>query len=505
MPDQDAVPPPPYPPSEVALAKEKGFVVGEEEIDDSDDDLTSQTPATEDDNAAPPQYIDPDPHAGPAGRNGFRSEKNAPPDYSVYNSDALRDVAQAMNYAAPPPADLHARLSWKLFLNLVPKTEDKLSKALLDDDQDEALRLVGAHRGQSRYVRRASTSNASPISRKDLHLAALFGDSEVVERLLQTGASPLYRWRGGLTALHCAAMGGYRQIAARLLHAGCPVNYMGQDYSSATALAALGEKIDVLDLLLAHNGSLDAFGGPLGSVIHAATMTGNVPLIEALNNSDLNDNWAEINRTVYATPARKLLHIARARNLLTPIDEPFLTPHHSQRLERIHGRPLALAAFLGSEAAVSYWLSTYGTDINAHTKAETHFNNNFRSGSDLHTALTLASMCGHEEVMRMLLEREASTRSANYEHADPLFLALLNGHEESGRLLLEFGAQVRSTTLALAKAKGMAIADEMVVQPVDSRAHLSKVRSGSGGVMLRSEAGPSRMPGVNPLEQSTSA
>ncbi len=375
------------------------------------------------------------------------------PDSAVdrhhYINTALANVSRSFNYATATVADRSMRLTWKMFLNIVPKKDDQMSLALLEGRTSDALALIQS--GRQIKQRRWSTGG-STISRKDICLAALFGDFEVVDKLLAAGWSPHFQWMDGLTALHCAAMGGFLEVVRRLLTAGSTGDSLSSDFGSPLFLAVLGEKIDVIDVIVSNNAAFLAESGKSGSVVHAACMTDNVALVQTITQRE---SILSVRRYVYPAQLRKLHHFMTTKTMLDPVEEALLAMHTNMRLERIEAPPLAFAAYMGCENIVRHLLEQAEINVDVHCKAETALVHNLRAGSTTHTALTLASARGHDKIVQMLLDANASSRSVNYEHSDAMFLAILNGFESTALLLLQYGAVVRQTSLDLAAKKAM--------------------------------------------------
>ncbi|CAH1784884.1 unnamed protein product, partial [Owenia fusiformis] len=104
--------------------------------------------------------------------------------------------------------------------------------------------------------------NTSNVNAKDtagrksspLHFAAGFGRKDVVEHLLQCGASVHARDDGGLIPLHNACSFGHAEVVQLLLRHGADAN--SRDNWNYTPLheAAIKGKIDVCIVLLQHGG-----------------------------------------------------------------------------------------------------------------------------------------------------------------------------------------------------------------------------------------------------------
>ena len=94
------------------------------------------------------------------------------------------------------------------------------------------------------------------------------------------------------------------------------------------------------------------------------------------------------------------------------------------------------------------------------------------------TPLSLAAMHGHEEVVRLLIERGIEIDSRDYQEQTPLSWAASRGHEAVVRLLVELGAEVNSrddygeTSLSHAASRGQNAASRLLIElgaEIDSR------------------------------------
>ena len=331
-----------------------------------------------------------------------------------------------------------------------------MTSALTSNRQEDALNIVGQN-----HKRKLWTRSSTSIAPRDVHLAALFGDIEVISEMIRCGVNMKDKWKDShLTPIHCAAMGGYRDIAERLIEAYCAVDATSEDYGTPLCLAVLGERLDVVDLLLQHTPDLSSSCGILGSVIHAATATGNLGLLQALN------GFREGLRAECKVRPQRIRMLRRAlvpRSIPEQIKDVLLvdTKRWHSRLAWISCQPLALAAYTKDQATVEY-LIAQKVDINAKCTAMTDIYDGVCSGSTNHTALSLASMVGSREIVQILLENHAVVTSRDSrltdkqnEHSDMLWLAVLNGSESCALLLLEKGAPASSKTRSEAKKNNM--------------------------------------------------
>ncbi|KAM9079883.1 LOW QUALITY PROTEIN: ankyrin repeat domain-containing protein 17-like [Megaptera novaeangliae] len=244
-----------------------------------------------------------------------------------------------------------------------------------------------------------------------LTLACAGGHEELVQTLLERGASIEHRDKKGFTPLILAATAGHVGVVEILLDNGADIEAQSErTKDTPLSLACSGGRQEVVELLLARGANKEHRNVSDCTPLSLAASGGYVNIIKILLNAG-----AEIN---------------------------------SRTGSKLGISPLMLAAMNGHTAAVKLLLDM-GSDINA--RRETNRN----------TALTLACFQGRTEVVGLLLDRKA-----NVEHRAktglPLMEAASGGYAEVGRVLLAKGADVnappvpssRDTALTIAADKG---------------------------------------------------
>lgn len=105
-----------------------------------------------------------------------------------------------------------------------------------------------------------------------LVVAAKYGYFKVIKFILQNGASPNFQESSGLTALQATVFSPmcHNAIIECLLNAGADINVNGGPFGSALQAAALSGKVDVVQLLLEKGASIDYKGGIYGSALTIA-------------------------------------------------------------------------------------------------------------------------------------------------------------------------------------------------------------------------------------------
>ena len=269
-----------------------------------------------------------------------------------------------------------------------------------------------------------------------LHVAAMLGQADFVNLLLEHGARTDLRTSDGSTPLHFAATGvsasgsslgmervldaltirarGNRSLASDVEAFSYIVARYKTD-SPATVSRGIGEHRRVAELLLARQADLEATNGAGQTPLFTAALFTNIPVAEVL-------------------VARHAHLDARDLQLDTP---------------------LAAAALKGNEAMVA-WLLEVGANPNLADQAGI-------------TPLHIAVERGHRAVVKVLLARQANPNQAFPNGRAPLHTAAMGGDLESMRRLLEGGADLQplspwGTPLAVAVQHRQREAVEFLLQ-----------------------------------------
>uniref|UniRef100_A0A6I8PI05 Ankyrin repeat domain-containing protein 17 n=1 Tax=Ornithorhynchus anatinus TaxID=9258 RepID=A0A6I8PI05_ORNAN len=245
-----------------------------------------------------------------------------------------------------------------------------------------------------------------------LTLACAGGHEELVQTLLERGASIEHRDKKGFTPLILAATAGHVGVVEILLDNGADIEAQSErTKDTPLSLACSGGRQEVVELLLTRGANKEHRNVSDYTPLSLAASGGYVNIIKILLNAG-----AEIN---------------------------------SRTGSKLGISPLMLAAMNGHTAAVKLLLDM-GSDINA--QIETNRN----------TALTLACFQGRTEVVSLLLDRKANVEHRAKTGLTPLMEAASGGYAEVGRVLLDKGADVnappvpssRDTALTIAADKG---------------------------------------------------
>jgi ankyrin repeat protein len=133
-----------------------------------------------------------------------------------------------------------------------------------DKDGKTPLHYAVAHRHSDAikllldYGAEVDGESAEALCLTPLHIAALRGDAEEVERLLKSGADPNVRDVFGRTPLHYASARNHKAVAELLLSRGADPNAKDERGKTPLDLAAWRCALDVLELLLHRVGEAEA-------------------------------------------------------------------------------------------------------------------------------------------------------------------------------------------------------------------------------------------------------
>uniref|UniRef100_A0A8C0D427 Ankyrin repeat domain 17 n=1 Tax=Balaenoptera musculus TaxID=9771 RepID=A0A8C0D427_BALMU len=241
-----------------------------------------------------------------------------------------------------------------------------------------------------------------------LMLACAGGHEELVQTLLERGASIEHRDKKGFTLLILAATAGHVGVVEILLDNGADIEAQSErTKDTPLSLPCSGGRQEVVELLLARGANKEHRNVSDCTPLSLAASGGYVNIIKILLNAG-----AEIN---------------------------------SRTGSKLGISPLMLAAMNGHTAAVKLLLDM-GSDINA--QRETNRN----------TALTLACFQGRTEVVSLLLDRKANVEHRAKTGLTPLMEAASGGYAEVGRVLLDKAADVSAPPVPSSRDAALTIA-----------------------------------------------
>ncbi|KAK6949552.1 hypothetical protein Daesc_009635 [Daldinia eschscholtzii] len=224
-----------------------------------------------------------------------------------------------------------------------------------------------------------------------LYLAATYGHTDVVKQLIHFGADYTRRFVEGKGLLHIATERGHCEVI-KVLHAtNLDINQPDDDGRTPVHQACFHNKLEALQLLIR-----------LGANIHATNSRGQTPLHDAAQ----------------ADNAGMVQALVESGADITVTDEEGVTAFHEAALRR-------------SQSVVQLLLE-YGVDVDE------------KCSSGGVTALTVASMVGCTEIVRLLLEHHAAINTMDVEGNGALQYAATSEYTETMQFLLENGADIEA-------------------------------------------------------------
>ncbi|KAI4454805.1 ankyrin repeat-containing [Holotrichia oblita] len=313
-------------------------------------------------------------------------------------------------------------------------------------------------------------------NRTALRAASWSGHEEIVKILLQNGANVNLTDHEGRTALIAAAYMGHSEIVEHLLDFGADINHADADGRTALSVAALcaprspGTSVvatllerglaDVCELLLENEADVDHCDHGGRSPLWAAASMGHAPVVALLLFwGCCIDSMDSEGRTVLSVAAaqgcvevvRQLLDRGldeqhRDNSGWTPLHYAAFEGHQDvcealveagARIEETDNEgkaPLVLAAQGGHTALVNSFLDKY----NAPCDQRPH---------DGKTALRLAALEGHYDVVQILLSNGADINSKDADGRSTLYVLSLDNRLAMAKYFLQQGSDVETRDL----------------------------------------------------------
>ena len=259
------------------------------------------------------------------------------------------------------------------------------------------------------------------------------GHRVIMQLLLRHDADYTVRDNRGNTALHLAASEGRLDVASMLLELGVdvdPKNNEGFTPLRQVSQGMLEGHRDIMWLLLYHGANLDARDNHGNTALHFAASEGHLDvarmLLELGADVDSQNN-ERLTPLQQASQGMREGHRDIVRLLLVRL----LLDHRANRNTRDNRGIIPLA--LPSPGGILHAARSGQLDLCRRTSPE----NNVKANSHNSTPLHLASQYGHTDVVRLLLDNEASADVRDGDGNTPLHCAAGFGHLEIIRMLLE--------------------------------------------------------------------
>lgn len=242
--------------------------------------------------------------------------------------------------------------------------------------------------------------------------AAANGDLKAVRDELENQVSVDVKTECGLTPLHVATLFGQSEVAQLLLSSGADVSLTDSEGNTALHMAAFLGRTDIVCLLL------DAEADPELRNHLGFSSLDNVAITW---NAALKDSYHHVERVLKTKLDLEQLRADRTKILRLLASESAIPP------DRVPSVSLWRAAMTGNTAAVEQHIRA-GTDINAKEDL---------SGS---TPLVVATTFGKVEVVRILIEAGADLEARNNSGGTALHVGCFCCQPEAVELLLNAGA-----------------------------------------------------------------
>lgn len=229
--------------------------------------------------------------------------------------------------------------------------------------------------------------HGGPRSQSLLDLAMKRGDEDVVQLLLEAGASLQFENDNSETLLQLACRQNKAAIFKLLLDAGAAVNHQGRYGASALHIVSFLQRTEIVELLLKAGADVNVLNNVGESPLSIACAQGNEAIVKLLLNAG-----AAVN---------------------TPSTSP---------------SPLDRACSIGKKCIIALLLSA-GAETN---------HEDMLGYSPLH----YASRTGQQTAVKMLLDAGADIEGQNNEGSSSLHVACHHGHRSTVQMLLDNGAEL---------------------------------------------------------------
>ncbi|XP_059066953.1 protein VAPYRIN isoform X1 [Cryptomeria japonica] len=314
---------------------------------------------------------------------------------------------------------------------------------------------IAAIRGNSEIVQDLLDSGAivdakNSTQKSPLLEAAFHGHVETVKTLLSSGANTEIADARGHTALHVAASGNYVQILNFILFSGANINAQDIEGKTPLYLSVIDRHLESVQLLVGAGANVDAKDKDGWTVIHCAAACGYLDIIKVLLVSG--------NKYARTNDGKTALGLA-------------LDKGHKHLLDALHlGDMLQKTSREGDVITLKSCLAQ-GAMVN---------------GKDQHgwSALHRAAFKGHLDTVKFLHQEGAEINSLDDNGFTPLHCASETGRKDVVEYLIKHGADVNATSikgetpLQLASSMGYSgYSPKKVTDPRDATLKLWKHRT----------------------------
>lgn len=298
---------------------------------------------------------------------------------------------------------------------------DSLAQKLFDSTTDCFLNWIRMFDHEHPWDKPDFSKSAKSIAPR-LYYASLLGHDCIVQKLLEESVDIINAEGGEFgNALQAAVQGGHTQVVHRLIQSGANVNLEGGRFGNSLQAAAFQGDEQTVQLLLDQGANITADSGYYGNALQAASFEGHERIVQLLL-----DRGCDV--MIYGGYYGYALHAA-SREGREQVAQLLIRKGAdvNARGEEDYVYALQAASFGGYEKVVELLLDN-GAEISAQ--------------SEQGDALQEASAGGHENVVRLLLNRGADAAADCGLYGNALQAASLNGHEKIVRLLVDLGVNV---------------------------------------------------------------
>ena len=293
-----------------------------------------------------------------------------------------------------------------------------------------------------------------------VNLAAVLGNSEMFNVLINLGSDLLSGDNEGSCAIHNAAFNGHLNIVSRCLEKGIDVNLKDSFDVTPLHFAAFGGHSELIRFLLSKGANVNAVAShgatPLKNSLMRRSVESALILLDANPDINIFDRQS----------GYKPIHYASALDLLPIIDRLIQMGANLNENSEEGCSPL-LAAVRNSRIEATRHLIELGADID-------------KSDNYGFNPILAAAQSNEMEILHLLLERGANPNSRDINQRTPLQIASTNGNLQMISELIGKGAKVNKinsegkTALYFAASAGQKDALELLLK---SKARLNPIET----------------------------
>jgi ankyrin repeat protein len=353
--------------------------------------------------------------------NIFNNEEGATPLYSA----ACRGKEHAVEALLEAGADYKITYKGWTPINSAAYNGYKKVVEILHRYGSEYTIYVHAAHNDLEELKQAKSSGEDlfkrgPYGMTTLNFAVKNGCVEAADFLIKNGADVLQKNDGGFSVIHTAAENGKTEMVKLLLERGVGVNEKSTDGQSPLCCAARNGHADTVRYLIEQGADVE-IGYEEWRPLSVSARYGHAEVVKAL----LESGRVQIDA---ATEGGETALYKASRYGHAEVVKLLLDTGADAELGYGEWRPLSVSADNGHTEVVKALLESGRAQIDAATK-------------DGETALYKASLKGHADVIKLLLDAGADSQKG-YKGWTSLHAAVDEGHVEAAEVLLDYGASL---------------------------------------------------------------